>query len=163
MPRIRHKRRSRDPRPPCLLRHHPIPQPLLRHLLQPAPRQHRAPRFHSGGTWRMNERRERVREEAYNAGRGRLDLNFRGGERGGQVCRLLLFLHRLLHAPGSRWCCRPFLVLPRCPRSRHCPSARCASHGLAASAGVAWRRSWRSARGWRLSSSRTASPPATGR
>jgi hypothetical protein len=59
-PPIRHKRRSIDPRSPCLLRHQPIPQPLLRHLLQPAPRRHRAPGFHSGGTWRMNEHRERV-------------------------------------------------------------------------------------------------------
>jgi hypothetical protein len=59
-PPIRHKRRSIDPRSPCLLRHQPNPQPLLRHLLQPAPRRHRAPGFHSGGTWRMNEHRERV-------------------------------------------------------------------------------------------------------
>jgi hypothetical protein len=163
-PPIRHKRQPRDPRPPCLLRHHLISQPLLRHLLQPTPRRHRAPRFHNGGTWRMNEHRNRVREEAYTAGRGRLDLNFRGGERGrGQVCRLLLFLHRLLHTPGSRWRCRPFLVLPRCPRSCHCPSTRCASRGLVASVVVVWRRSWRSAQGWRPSSSRTASPPVTGR
>jgi hypothetical protein len=52
----------------------------------------------------------------------RLDLNFRGGERGrGQVCRLLLFLHCLLYAPGSRWCCRPFLVLDLASASDFAP------------------------------------------
>ena len=33
---------------------HSIPQPLLQHLLRLAPRRHRAPRFHSGETGKMD-------------------------------------------------------------------------------------------------------------